>query len=901
MRDLIGHTLGHYRVVEKIGEGGMGEVYRAHDERLGRDVAIKVLPEAVAEDVQRLARFEREAKVLGSLSHQNIATLYDLEEHQGQRFLVMELAEGETLAERIKRGPIPVDDALEYALQIAEGLEAAHKQGIIHRDLKPANLMLSPDGKVKVLDFGLAKAWYPDESNADLTHSPTLTGQITTAGVLLGSAGYMSPEQARGKPADKRVDIWAFGCVLWEMLTGKRLFTGASATDALARILEREPDWGALPVSTPREVRRLLSRCLAKDPRNRLRDIGDAWLEISESDAEEVDRAALTVSHRPRTHLVLGGLIGLVLGIAIGGVVFLMPSSSTVHDPLPQARFSVTLPDNGQLQTGDQPETTLSIAPDGSRLVYVGGEDWRDTRLFTRTIDGLEIRPIPGTEGARQPFFSPDSRWLAFFNRLEELKKVSLSGGDPVTLLRGVDGGEWAFGSWGDDGKIVFSTWGMSGLKRVSAEGGAVASLAARETVWPLNPEVLPGSKVVLYTAESEDGPRVVARQLDTGDEQTLIENAANAGYLPSGHLLFSRDGAPMVVGFDLDRVVTTGPTVPIDENVRIDSPILPSAIPLMSASKTGTLVFAPAVEEIWRGTLVWVNRQGEVEEVGPVPTISVFQLSPDGRRVALTFKQGQTVRLDIFDLERKVSTPHFEGKSIIAMMPVWFPDGRYIAFSQCNTVEGSLYRHGVEGGETAELLLQARSVWGVTPWSITPDGRYLAYTPYEPEAGGSNIYFHSLDEDREPLDFLVTPTDEIQPAFSPDGRWIVYTSNESGPMEIYVREFPSGRNKRKVSVDGGWAPRWSPNGTEIFYQGEDGRSMMVVEIDTGPELRISDPRLLFEGPFQRSTDIGYAYDVSPDGRRFLMMQVSEDREAARELVVVLNWFEELKRLVPTE
>jgi len=356
-----------------------------------------------------------------------------------------------------------------------------------------------------------------------------------------------------------------------------------------------------------------------------------------------------------------------------------------------------------------------------------------------------------------------------------------------------------------------------------------------------------------------------------------------------------------MVVGFDLDRVATTGPAVPVDESVRVDSPVLTAAVPLLGASKTGTLVFAPAEEEIWRGTLVWVNRQGEVEEVGSVPTISFFQLSPDARRVALTSKRGRTARLDILDLARKVSTPHFETKSIIAMMPLWFPDGRNIVFSQCGTVEGSLYRHGVEGGETPELLLRAESLWGVTPWSITPDGRYIAYTTWHPEGGRENIGFHPLGEDGEPLDFLVTPASEIQPAFSPDGRWIAYTSDESGTMEIYVREFPSGRSKRKVSAEGGWAPLWSPDGTEIFYQSEDGRRMMAVEIDTGPELRISDPGLLFEGPFQRSTDIGLAYDVSPDGRRFLMIQVSRDLKTARELVVVLNWFEELKLLGPTD
>jgi len=570
---MIGRTLLHYEILEKLGEGGMGEVWLARDTKLEREVALKVLPEEFASDPERMARFEREARVLASLNHPNIAHLYGLEtaerddsvqggdpgEMSGTSnlktqnsklpagtvtFLVMELVEGVDLADRINRGAIPVDEALPIALQIAEALETAHETGIVHRDLKPANVMVNPEGRVKVLDFGLAKALDPrvsaSSSPESIAESPTLTAQMTRAGVLLGTAAYMSPEQARGKPVDRRADIWAFGVVLYEMLSGRRAFGGETATDVLAHVIEREPDWESVPANTPGSMKKLLRRCLTKNSHDRLRDIGDARLEILEA-RDQGDEEVTKDSPRRRRLLPAGVAAGLAVGIAIGFSLSSGMRRKPTARAASSATFSLALPDDAPVPLGIQAGVQrVAISPDGHRLVYVASDPTGQPRLYTRTLEELGFEPIPGAEDGWQPFFSPDGEWLAFFTPTGELKKVSFGGGPPVTILEGVANSQWAFGTWGDDDHIIFSVW-TSGLQRISSDGGQIEYLSTPENEWHAKPEVLPGSETVLYQQMSADGMRIVARSTVNGSEKVIVENGGKPKYLASGHLLFRR------------------------------------------------------------------------------------------------------------------------------------------------------------------------------------------------------------------------------------------------------------------------------------------------------------------------------------------------------------------------
>ena len=597
MQDLIGRTLGHYRIVEKIGEGGMGVVYRAHDERLDRDVAIKVLPEAVAEDPQRLARFEREAKLLASLSHQNVATLHGLEEMEGQRFLVMELAEGETLAEQIKKGPIPVDDALEYAHQIAEGLEAAHEYGIIHRDLKPANVMVSPQGKIKVLDFGLAKAWHDEASDADLTHSPTLTAQMTAAGVLLGTAAYMSPEQARGKPVDKRADIWAFGCVLWEMLTGRRLFTGDTVSDVLALVLREEPDWNGLPAPTPMTVQRLLRRCLQKDPGQRLHDIADARLEIEEARAGSPAEFLRPAHQSYRWRSVRAAMTALA-GAVIGGLVIwgLLRPSPLAQPPI--TRFTISLPEGQRLGGPFHP---LAISPDGTTLAYVV-ESGGQRQLYVHDLSEPEARLMVGTEGASNPFFSPDGQWVGFYAE-NRLKKSHIAGARvsdlcevPVWLSS-----TWGAGSaWGTDGRIIFA-WGNpvpdGGIKWIPDAGGTAEPLVRsggdQFFIWP---HLLPNHRDLVFTISTEGVSELAVLSLESSERRALLRDVRGplqASYLSTGHLVYSEADRVFAAPFDLTRY-EVGTPKPVLESIHTEWLTGIGSTAAFALSASGTIAYMP-------------------------------------------------------------------------------------------------------------------------------------------------------------------------------------------------------------------------------------------------------------------------------------------------------------------
>jgi serine/threonine protein kinase/Tol biopolymer transport system component len=924
MQDLIGSNLGHYLVVEQIGEGGMGEVYRAHDERLDRDVAVKVLPESVAQDEERLARFEREAKLLASLSHPNVATLHGLEEHEGQRFLVMELVEGESLASVHARGAIPVDETLPIALQIAEGLEAAHEQGIIHRDLKPANVMVSAEGKVKVLDFGLAKAFDPEgsglQSPESLAESPTLTADLTRGGVLLGTAAYMSPEQARGKPVDKRADIWAFGCTLFEMLTGTRPFGGTSSTDVLAAIIKEEPEWDGLPAETPRSIRRLLRRCLTKGPRDRLHDIADARIELQSlpiGDQYETE-LAITAGKKSgwRTWLPWG--VAAVLAVAlIAAVVTESRSDGRLGGSMDVVRTTIDLPPGTEfanivarrLWNGPM-RNELALSPDGRTLVFSvqnegGGSP---AYLHRRPMDLIEAEVIPGTEGASSPFFSPDGRWVAFWAG-GELKKVSLDGGLPITLAEYRDPtGSYPNmgGTWSPDGSIIIGCH-LAGLQRVGANGGQLVPLTVpdRATEYAHRlPQVLPGGRAVLFTVAygyTGAGGHIEVVSLDTGERKTVVDSGLDGRFVPTGHLLFLQQGTLMAASFDLDRLELTGRPVPVLEGVvhatNLTAGWANSGAGLLTVSDNGTLIFAPGdmAPDPQRG-FVWVDRNGRTQPVSALPegSLGFPRVSPDGRWLA--FGTGGLNRsVWVHDLARGTTTRLTnEGRAVLSS---WTPDTERLVIGYSQGGVGNLHRLSYRGNEPLERLSSSEFLQQPGSWS--PDGRYLAYVQWR-HSEGTDIWLLDM-ESRQAEPFLDTEYQYSYPDISPDGRWLVYGSDESGRDEVWVTSFPGRKQQMLVSNDGGIAPVWSPDGREIYYL--SGNRLMVVEAIARPELTLGIPHTLIEVPRITSGPLR-GYDITPDGTRFIF-PIDEESEPitppVRQLQVIINWFEELERLAPKE
>jgi serine/threonine-protein kinase len=889
---MVGKTVSHYRILEKLGAGGMGEVYRAHDTRLGRDVAIKVLPEAFANDRERLARFEREAQVLAALNHPHIASIHGLEDSSGTPCLVMELVEGPTLVERLGRGPLPVKEALELAHQIAEALEAAHEKGIIHRDLKPQNVKVTREGAIKVLDFGLAKAREAEVTESDLSQSPTLSAAATRAGTILGTAAYMSPEQARGKAIDKRADIWAFGCVLFELLTGKKAFSGETVSDTLASIIKPNPEWDLLPTETPPAIRELLERCLEKDSKRRLRDIGEARITIEKALAEPtpVGRPTVLAVARRRsrwTQVLPWGLAGL-LSLILIGVISGGPRRSSRSIPPRAVRFSfsLALPAGLDLSGGVVP--LVSVSPDGSRLAYVG-RDGERSKLYLRDLDRLEPRPIAGTDGATAPFFSPDGQWIGFFAD-GKLKKVAVTGGPVLTLANAMTGGGAAW--WAED-TIVFSGDTFGGLSKISAAGGKPQVLTTpdpkRGEYWHVWPEFLPGGQGVLFTIGTGvtfENARIAALSLKTGEQKTLIEGAMNPHYLPTGQLIYAQQGAILAAPFDLGRLAVTGPPTPILEGVMID---LISGVAQLSVSAQGTIAYIPGHPVLAENSLVSVDRNGVARELAkdrrPYEDLS---LSPDGTRVAMTI-MGPTWNVWVFDLARGTLTRlTFEGDN---RDPEWTPDGKRIVYTSFRDGRYGLYWRPPDGSGTEELLTRWEH-W-VVAWSFSPDGEFLAFYELDPTTRAA-MWLLPLRGDRKAQLFLRTGSVESFPMFSRDGHWIAYESDETGRSEVYVRPFPGPGGKWQVSTDGGEKPVWARNGRELFYR--NGNKMMAAPVETKPAFKAGTPRVLFEKPYWQA---GHDYDVTPDGQHFIMIKRSEQQEAPVQVNVVVNWFEELKRQAP--
>jgi serine/threonine-protein kinase len=884
----------------------MGEVYRAHDTKLNRDVALKILPDAFASDPDRLARFTREAQTLAALNHPHIAHIHGLEDADGVRALVMELVEGEDLAERIARGPIPLDEALPIARQIAEALEAAHEQGIIHRDLKPANIKVRADGGVKVLDFGLAKAMDPLSSSsaaAALANSPTITSPavMTAAGIILGTAAYMSPEQARGKVVDKRTDLWAFGCVLYEMLTGVRPFGGDDVTDTIAAVVRADPDWSKLRADTPAAIRRLLRRCLEKDRMRRLPDAADARLEIDEALIAPADGAPVIASPEPRISGWLQPLAVAVTAAALAAAAVLMLWAPWRAAAPPRVTRTTITPSGAAALTIDRLAGDLALSPDGTHVVYVGN---RGTQLFVRALDALEPVAIATGSTLRGPFVSPDGQWVGFLDGVVTLRKVAITGGPPITLATLDDGARGA--TWTPDNTIIFATYNAAtGLQRVSAAGGTPEVLTrpdrAQGEADHLWPEILPGGHAVLFTITSQTGgletAQVAVRDLRTGSQKVLLRGGSHGHYAASGYLVYIASGTLRAIPFDQTRLETHGSAVPVlSRLVTKDTGAGDFAV-----ATDGTLVYMDAPGGLAAAnarTLVWVDRSGKEEPVAAPPrSYQHPRLSPDGTRVALSSLDEEN-DLWIWDLRRAMLTRLTldPGQD---WFPAWTPDGRRIVFSSNRGGPFSLWSQAADGTGAAERLTTSSHVQFVT--GITPDGTAVEFSEATPTMGGDLLQL-VLDGTRRVTPLLQTRFDERNGIVSPDGRWLAYQSNSSGSFEIYVRPFPNvGGGQWEVSTTGGTRPLWARSGKELFYVGADGALLRVPVEASGTTWSAGTPTKLLDGRYYAGDGAsgGRAYDVSPDGQRFLMIKApGTDASAAPALIVVQHWDEELKRLV---
>jgi len=877
---LIGDRFGSYEVLGRIGEGGMGEVYRARDSSLGRDVAIKVLPSRFAADPERLARFEREARTLAALNHSNIAAIYGLARAGAASVLVMELAEGDTLAARIACGRLAADEAIAIAHQIAAALEAAHEKGIVHRDLKPANIVVSRGDRVKVLDFGLAKlaaATDSDSAPFNAANSPTIAASL--AGTILGTAAYMSPEQARGKAVDKRADIWAFGCVLFEMLSGQPAFSGETLTDVVAAVVTKEPDWTALPAETPSHVISILRRCLQKDPGRRIHDVADARIELLESVADRLATTPIPPRRNPWMQLAFvvlaGGAIAAALVWGVARTRFAPPQQAASV-----ARLELDLPLNVDLYGGNAPGVSLS--PDGKRIAFVGVLAGQ-RHIYTRNLDSYEAVPLRGTEQSQAFFFSPDGGTLGFITPDRILKRVSLSDGLVVVVARDAD--QYSGAVWGRDGRITFSREGA--LYQVAGSGGPIAKLTSLDTrtsellhTWP---EMLPHGKALLFASLSGDDvktSRVEALRLATGERHEIVTGTFPR-YAESGHLVFFRGKDLLAAPFDADRLELTGPAVRVLENIGLDF----NGVPLASFSPSGTLAYVP----VGTGTsrLVWVSREGVEQPI--TDSTARYQsprLAPDGRRIAVHMGGS----LWIHDSVRRTFTRTTSDDAVGSGFTAWDPDGKRVAF-RSRTGMRSIE---VDSGKRS-LPLQGSTGIRDIPNSVSPDRDTLAFTRQDGETSG-DIYVASLSDRFPPRPVVRTPAYEGGAQFSPDGRWLAYASNESGRFEVYVRPYDESQRRFAVSSDGGSYPLWRRDGAELFYR--SGNKMMAVSVSArGSDVTLSTPRMLFDRRYGFETSTIANYDVSLDGTRFLMVK---DEVGAGRVNIVLNWFEELKRLAPT-
>jgi serine/threonine protein kinase/Tol biopolymer transport system component len=875
---------------------------------LDRKVALKFLPEAFTSDPERMARFEREAKLLASLNHPNIAGIYGLEQADGKRFLVLEYVEGETLQARLSKGALLVDDALAVCRQIAEGLEVAHEKGVIHRDLKPANVMITGEEKVKILDFGLAKALADEIQSVEFSHSPTITEAMTQPGVVLGTAAYMSPEQARGKSVDRRADIWAFGCILYECLTGKKAFRGNNITEILAKVLETEPDWSQMPAPTPALLKKVIRQCLQKNPKLRLHDIADVRLELGETAASDVVPTEAVSAWRPSFFwLTASAAVVLLAGILIGAALMRYVQSAS---PAPVVTTTVKIEPghwlDGERRTLEMERpsrTAMAISGDGTFIVYSAIEEdpgpEAKPQLYLRKMDQPEARPITGTEGGINPFLSPDDRWVGFWAD-GKLKKIPVNGGVATTLC---DASLLNGANWGRDNNIAFVDGEGAGISIVSAEGGTPENLTRpdleKQEYSHRLPTWLPNGKAVLFTTMKngwDQKPCLALLRLDTREWHVVLQNAADARYVSTGHLVFLRQGKLMAVRFDPAALEVIGQPVALVDNVMqafSTNSGYNTGAGQFTISDTGALLYAAGgIVPDRRNSLVWVDQRGKERSITDLQfPFFAPRLSPDGQKIAYG-TAAREWQVWVYDLSRGTNSRlTAEGR---AVYPIWFPDGKRLLFAWQKAQAMNLFWQPYDGSSSMER--HTTSEYDQNPGSWSPDGKLVALVEWHPDVRTDIVILDIGSGSVTP--FLNSQFNESYPEFSPDGRWMAYTSDESTRAEVYVREFPGPGMKYQISNEGGNQPLWARNGKKLFYRWQD--QVWVVDYQTDGGFSTSKPRLLFEKSGYGGGSPIRSWDLSLDGQEFLMIK-PEQREPApvTEMILVQNWFEELKERVP--
>ena len=903
-----GTRLGVYDITAPIGEGGMGQVYRATDTTLGRQVAIKILPDAFASDTDRLNRFEREANTLATLNHPHIAAIYGFEKSSGLHALVMELVEGEDLSQRIARGPIPLDEAMPIARQIADALEAAHEQGIIHRDLKPANIKVRPDGTVKVLDFGLAKAMEPASVSPNAMNSPTITTPaMTLQGVILGTAAYMAPEQAKGRAVDKRADIWAFAVVLYEMLTGRRLFEAEDMSETLAAVLTRDVSLTTLPAAVPARVRALLRDCLIRDPRQRLRDIGDARIVLEQVIAGapgDVSTPASVTAVVPAWRRALPWASTAALAAGLAAVLVLWVPWGRASPPA-SVRMSVELGTDASPATVALGDVTI-LSPDGAVVAFEAQKGGGGPQLYVRRLTQLQATPLAGTDDADSPFFSPDGQWIAFFAG-GKLKKVPVTGGAAVTLCDAANG---RGGAWGEDGTIVFSPDIIANvhLLRVSSAGGTPEPLTSLTEGEPTQrwPQVLPGGKGVLFTGGTNgayEGANIVVQSLPAGARKIVQRGGYHGRYLPSGHLVYIHAGTLFAAPFDLDRLEVTAQPVPALEGVTSNSA---SGSAQFAVSATGTLVYLPGQSTSSEVPIHWMNHEGKTTLLRATPANWLnLHFAPDGRRIALQIDDGQNIDVWVSEWARDTLT-RLTFDPAADTKPVWTPDGRRIVFAsdRADTSTPNLYWQRADGTGGAQRLTDSKNFQSPASWH--PSGKFLAFEENNPQTGYDLMILRMEGDEAsgwkpgKPSVFLNSPFAEREPMFSPDGRWLAYWSNETGRQEVYVRPFPGPGGKWQISTGGGVYPTWSRTKHELFYGTPSGQIMVAAFTVEGDSFRSEKPRLWSDGRFSvRSTT--RSFDLHTDGERFALAPAAQTPGGGKQdhVTFIFNFFDELRRIAP--
>ena len=928
-----GTRLGPYEILSQIGAGGMGEVYMARDTRLERFVAVKVLPSHLADSPDLRERFEREARTIAKLNHPHICTLHDIGSQDGIDFLVMEYLEGETLAARINKGPLPLDQVLRYAVEVSDALDKAHRAGVTHRDIKPGNIMLVPTtgggaggshgtisvpwassgnaARTKLLDFGLAKLKQEvAKATIPASEMPTVPGALTEHGTLLGTLHYMAPEQVEGKvnEIDARTDIFAFGALVYEMATGKKAFPGETQASVIAKILEVDPPpMSELQPMTPPVLDRVVKTCFAKDPDERwqtARDVTKQLKWITEGGGQAgAATVVAAIPARPGWRRALPYAVAFVLSVVIGLAAWNLKPSP----PQPVTRTVINLPPGQRLAGLGRP--AIAISPDGKNLVYVareGPEAGGSQRLYQRALDSLEAQIIPNTEGAVNPFFSPDGQWVGFFAG-GKIQKVSVSGGAAVTLA---DAPFSEGASWGSGGNLAFAPINTGAIQQVPEEGGAPQPLTQSDQNelshrWP---EWLLEGQAVLFAVSSGSftdwtNAQIDVQAMETGERRNLVQGGTQPRYVSSlgrqgGHLLYARAGTLTAAPFDARRLELTGAAVPVLEQVMVSTA---TGAAQYSISSTGTLVYLAGEVGGGQSRMVWVNRNGEEQLLPAAARNYLFpSVSPDGRRVAVGILE-QEPHIWVYDTSRDTLTRlTFEGNE--NSNPTWTPDGERIAFRSDRTGPVNLFWQMANGSGGTEQL--TTSEYGPVPSSFSTDGQQLAFMEVHPSTG-FDIWALQLSDPsassgqvRKAQPFLNTSYEETAPVFSPDGHWMAYMSNESGRREIYVQPYPGPGGKWQISTDGGMEPVWNPNGRELFYRSGD--TMMAVEVTTQPSFSAGRPRVLFDAGQYLATPLTFPnYDVSPDGQRFLMLKNTEQEHATTQINVVLNWLEELKQRVP--